>query len=320
LALRRTFHYIYDQGYMNELCNLATELYITERPAEGESVWPLISPNCPVVNRIIAQRYPSLLKHLLPIITPRELAARHLKERLYAERLFNEPIGVYDITSCAAEMISIREPVILSESYLDGALGIRELFKVIHKNLRETDENRVLHQSGGIGMGWGMSGGEIAGMNVGKCLAVSGIQETIRYLEKIELGLFSEIKYVELRACPEGCIGGPMAVKDRYQAKNDLQRLVRMFGVEKRINNADVQKAYREGWFFIDRKTFLARSESKRLSISEAIKRQEQVEKILGLLPGKECGICGSPDCRTFAEDVVDRRDSLENCPFLDFK
>jgi ferredoxin len=317
LALRRRFNYVYDQGYMNELYNLATEWYIQKHRSEEAPLWPLISPNCPVVNRIIIQRFESLMKHLLPIITPRELVAKHLKECLRSEGLPPESIGVYDVTPCAAEMISIREPILLPKSYLNGTLGMSELFKIVHKNLRETDRDKMLYQSGGIGVGWGMSGGEIEGLNLGKYLAVSGIQETIRYLEKLEMGLLSEIEYVEFRACPEGCIGGPMAVKDRHEAKNDLRRLVRMFGIEKRIHDADAQRLYSTGWFFIDRKDFLNRSESKRSSISDAIKRQGQVEKTLKLLPGKECGACGSPDCRTFAEDLVDGRTSLEKCVFM---
>ena len=105
-----------------------------------------------------------------------------------------------------------------------------------------------------------------------------------------------------------------MALKDRYQAKNDLKRLVRMFGVAKRIHEADAQRVFSSGWLFIERNAFLERRHSARLPVSEAIKRQAQVEETLKLLPGKECGACGSPDCRTFAEDVVDGRSSLENC------
>ncbi|MBN1831546.1 MAG: 4Fe-4S binding protein [Deltaproteobacteria bacterium] len=317
LALRRRFNYVYDQAYMNELFNLATEWYIRKHHSDEAPLWPLISPNCPVVNRIIAQRFQSLMKHLLPIITPRELVAKYLKERLRSEGVPLESIGVYDVTPCAAEMISIREPVTLQKSYLDGALGMSELFNIVHKSLREIDTSKVLHQSGGIGLGWGMSGGEIEGLNSGKYLAVSGIKETIRYLEKLEMGLLSDIEYVEFRACPEGCIGGPMALKDRYQAKNNLRRLVRMFGTAKRIHDADAERLFSAGWFFIDRKDFLERRDSKRLPISEAIRRQGEVEKTLKLLPGKECGACGSPDCRTFAEDVVDGRASLEDCVFV---
>ena len=72
MALRKAFRFVYDQGYSNELCNLATEIYLDETRLSENAVWPLISPNCPVVNRIIAYRYQSLLKNLLPIITPRE--------------------------------------------------------------------------------------------------------------------------------------------------------------------------------------------------------------------------------------------------------
>jgi Na+-translocating ferredoxin:NAD+ oxidoreductase RNF subunit RnfB len=52
----------------------------------------------------------------------------------------------------------------------------------------------------------------------------------------------------------------------------------------------------------------------KRLSIAEAIARQDRIESILQKLPGKECGQCGSPDCRTFAEDVADGKVNMECC------
>ena len=147
-------------------------------------------------------------------------------------------------------------------------------------------------------------------------LAVSGIQETIRYLEKIEMGQLRDIEYIEFRACTEGCIGGPMNAIDKYLAKNRLKRLSRMFGIEKRTKLAQIKKAYKAGWFFGDTKRARANTGSGRLSITEAIKRQGRIEEILQHLPSRECGACGSPDCRTFAEDVVEGRNSMENCPF----
>ena len=106
-----------------------------------------------------------------------------------------------------------------------------------------------------------------------------------------------------------------MTVADKYEAKRTLQKLVRIFGVEKRVKYEYARKLYEEGWFFSDRnKRVLLDDKSTSLSIPEAIKRQEKVEKILKLLPGKECSLCGSPDCQTFAEDVVDGRSSIESC------
>ncbi len=317
LALRKVFKYVYDQAHINELFNVATELYIQERRDKTGEIWPLISPICPVVNRLIAYRFPSLLAHIIPIVTPREIAARDLRRRLFCEAVFKtEDFGIYHVTPCSAKMISIKEPMFLESSFLNGALGINEVYEIVKKYVGKVDKNIMLHRSSGVGIGWGMSGGEIAGLDNGNYLAVSGMQETTRYLEKIEMGLLNDVEYVEFRACSEGCIGGPMTAADKYQAKHTLQKLVRMFGVEKRLQYAQAQKAYEEGWFFSEEKIMPPGELKPRLSISEAIRRQEQVEKIMRLLPEKQCGVCGSPDCRTFAEDVVDGRTTLNQCAF----
>ena len=39
--------------------------------------------------------------------------------------------------------------------------------------------------------------------------------------------------------------------------------------------------------------------------LMEAMRKMEKIEKLYSELPGFDCGSCGSPTCRTFAEDVV---------------
>jgi ArsR family metal-binding transcriptional regulator len=39
--------------------------------------------------------------------------------------------------------------------------------------------------------------------------------------------------------------------------------------------------------------------------IVEAMRKMDQMEEIVRSLPGYDCGSCGSPTCRTFAEDIV---------------
>lgn len=39
--------------------------------------------------------------------------------------------------------------------------------------------------------------------------------------------------------------------------------------------------------------------------IVEAMRKMERIEAIYKRLPGYDCGSCGSPTCRTFAEDIV---------------
>jgi ArsR family metal-binding transcriptional regulator len=91
-----------------------------------------------------------------------------------------------------------------------------------------------------------------------------------------------------------------------------------MFGDEKRIKYAYVKRLYEDGWFFTERHGLLETelTERNRSQILEGIEKFNKVEEILKLLPRKECGVCGSPDCRTFVEDVVDGRADLEDCIF----
>ena len=54
---------------------------------------------------------------------------------------------------------------------LDRAIGIGNIYEELSKAIQEVKDDRVLHYSGGIGLGWGISGGEIAGINA-RCIAV----------------------------------------------------------------------------------------------------------------------------------------------------
>jgi Na+-translocating ferredoxin:NAD+ oxidoreductase RNF subunit RnfB len=321
LAMRKAFDFVYDQSYTQELFNVATGLYINEQRSKDDAHWPLISPMCPVVNRLIAFRFPSLLKHILPFATPLEIVCREGKKWLSKKYECNpEDIKVFSVTACPAQMMAFNETLSGEISRIDGAIGINEIYDLIKSDIHEVqepDEHIVLNYLSGVGIGWAMSGGEVAGLDVGRHLAVSGIKTTIRYLQSMEMGLLKDIDYVELRACREGCIGGAFSVTDKYAAKNSLNKLIRIFGSEKRVNFSYAKKLYREGWFDTTRKLVPLSSKSSHLSIHEGIKRAEDIETLLKTLPRKECGVCGCPDCRTFAEDVVDGMTSIDKCIFM---
>jgi len=319
LGLKRMgFGYIHDQSYTSEIFNLAVELYIKENRERPEAPLPFISPVCPVVVSLIAYRFPSLLTHIPPLITPREIVAREGKTRLAARHPGSaDSFKVLHITPCPSKMICMKESILQEHSYLDAAIGINSIYEELRNNIQDVEDDIVLHHSGGIGLSWAMSGGEISGVDL-KCVAVSGLQETIRYLEKIEMGLLGNIDYVEFRACTEGCLGGPFTVMDKYQGKQHIQKMVRMFGVERRVKHGYIRKLYDKGWFFTD-KTPIEIGASRQRStadIARGIERQGRIEEILRRLPRKECGACGCPDCRTFAEDVMDGKAAIESCVF----
>ena len=321
LGLKRLgFLYVHDQAYTSEISSFATELYIRENRGKKDAPFPLISPLCPVVIKLIAYRFPSLLKHILPLATPRELVTREAKKR-GAEKYGRKPeeIKLLHITPCQAIADSVMEGTFREDPCQDKAIGINTIYEPLHRSIQELDDDRVLHHSGGIGLGWGMSGGEVAALDR-NCLAVSGLHETIQYLEKIEMGLLQDVDYVEFRVCGVGCLGGPFAVTDKYRAKNILQKLILIFGTERRIKYKYVIDLYNKGWFFSDKKPRPQEIKPTQLSsseISKGIERQNRVEEIFRLLSRKECGACGAPDCRTFAEDVVDGDTTLGSCVFL---
>jgi len=167
---------------------------------------------------------------------------------------------------------------------------------------------------------WGMSGGEIAGLRTENTFAVSGLKETIAYLEKIELGLFQDMDYLEFRSCPEGCLGGPLTAIDKYLAKSTVHKLVKRFGIGKRLSQEKAVRLYEKGVFFSDSKpsdlTRIFNINKEPLSIGSL----QKMEKLLDIIQGKDCSACGAPDCRTFAEDVIRGKASIDDCIILTYR
>ena len=52
-------------------------------------------------------------------------------------------------------------------------------------------------------------------------------------------------------------------------------------------------------------------------SMSESMRMMAEIQTLRQTLPGIDCGACGAPTCRAFAEDVVKGTAELSNCPIL---
>jgi NAD-dependent dihydropyrimidine dehydrogenase PreA subunit len=114
--------------------DFAPELALVNRAiADYVEKWhgphPLVSVSCPVVVRLVQVSYPNMLEQLVRIQPPRELAGRALKEK-YSKQLGvdrGEVAAIY-ITPCQAKTISILAPAEGAKSYLDGAIGISDVY------------------------------------------------------------------------------------------------------------------------------------------------------------------------------------------------
>jgi Fe-S-cluster-containing hydrogenase component 2 len=323
-ALRRIgFDEVYDLSSICELNCAATAEYLNEHARPR----PFITSACPVVVRLIQRRYPSLCGQILPIEPPREIAAKILRSILpKAVGVPAEKIGIIHITPCPAKMVSINNPATLAKSYLDGAISVRDIYPQILGSLRKSEEDAMMRHLfpetlfSGIGMGWSLSGGEIRGLKGHRAVAVSGIQDTMRVLDQVEAGLLQDVDLLECTVCPDGCIGGPLEVENRFLAKSRIMELVAAAGEHAVVDIKDVSRLYHKNFLSFDHPASPVEPRPLDRDPATAIRKAQRREKIFGALPRRDCGICGAPDCRTLADDIVRGFARMEDCPFVEGK
>ncbi len=326
LGLRHMgFQHTIDMSYFLEMFQFATEEFISRNRKSQTAPWPLISPVCPVVVRLIAFQFPNLLSNVLPVLRPVALMAREVKSRLIPEYSKNgKDVVLYYINPCPTKKDPTCLPARKRTVPAEMALGINDIYPALVKHVDQIQsaDNIPFYQTrseyetcatGNASM-WAMSGGEIADMDIDKSLAVSGMQETISYLEKIEMGLFQDIEYIEFRTCREGCLGGVLTAIDKYLAKGAAQKMIKRFGLGRRLHRENILRMYEKGEFQSEKKpsklTRLFGAHKEALSIESV----RQIEKVIDLIKGTDCTACGAPDCRTFAEDVVRGDATLKEC------
>ena len=274
------------------------------RNAQPED-YPIISSACPAIVRLIRVRFPDLLSHIIDIRQPMEVAAMVAKKEFCKKHNVEaKDVGCFFITPCAAKMTAIRNPIGHETSAVDGAISMLEIYGVLASHIKKnhTDSKRATASS--YGVGWASSGGEAAAVCPEHSMAVDGIENVIRVLEEIENNKLQDLVFFEGAACTGGCVGGPLTFENSYVARNAVQAL--MSGCDITHPDDKVNASYLGKYPLIADKAILPNS-VMRLDddIVEAMRKMEQMEEIVRSLPGYDCGSCGSPTCRTFAEDIV---------------
>jgi len=308
------FDYICDVSLVCESVSEALRLYLQEH----EGPWPVISSFCPAAIRLIQVRYPELTEHIARLEVPRELAAKEVKSELSRKlNIAPEKIEAVYFTSCPAKAVSIKQPAEKEKSWLDGSISIADIYSPLLSAIMSLGEEKSedeAHQPSAIGMGWPVLGGTCSLLEPESWVAVSGIIELTRILDDIEKSKLREVKYVEASFCLEGCIGGPLAVENAYVARVKTIRLENRYGKQPRIQKEEVQKLYREGHYFLERRIQPRPIKPLHPDIAKSIALMKEKEKIYNLLPRVDCGLCGCPTCLAFAEDVVKGLLNISDC------
>jgi Na+-translocating ferredoxin:NAD+ oxidoreductase RNF subunit RnfB len=299
------------------------DLAITDCVKKWPGPFPLISDSCPVVVRLVQVAYPSMVEQLLPIEIPREIAGREVKRKYSRELgLKLEEIAAIYITPCQAKSISILQPAEEGKSYLDGAIGISEIYNdILYRLRKETTKLKNGGQDNTLDLGelfhWGNPEGEFPNLSREHYLPLSGLTDVIRVFDDIEKGKLTNIEFLECHACLGGCVGGNLTVENLYVARSkDLHLKANMPKPTPEFER-EVARRY-AGEDFAMRSSIRPRSLARDVvDLRERVMRRKRAEEILKGLPLLNCGLCGAPSCKDHADDVASSRSEISDCVFL---
>lgn len=309
--LKLGFDDVFEVSAAAELVSAYTRNYMKKEGIKK----PLISSACPAVIRLICLRFPSLKENILPLLPPMEVAARLAREKALREHpeLRKSDIGVCFISPCPAKVSYVRNGFAGYESLVDVVVSIKDIYFQLISKMKYGEDVKSLSSSGVIGISWASSGGESTAIFNEDYLAADGIDNCNKVLDQIENGNIPPLEFIELNACTGGCVGGVLTIQNPFIAKARLQGLRRYLPVSQNFIPKGEENSLPEELLFNDLPVYRPISRLSD-SMQESMRMMSEIQKLKKELPGIDCGSCGAPNCRAFAEDIVKGNTTLENC------
>ncbi|EOC99842.1 [Fe-Fe] hydrogenase large subunit C-terminal domain-containing protein [Caldisalinibacter kiritimatiensis] len=305
------FDYVYDEGYAADISTTVIRNIIKDKNLPK----PVISSLCPAVLRLIQVRFPTLIDHIIKIESPMEIAARMARKEVMEKYGFkSEEIGVFYISQCPAKVASIKDPIGIKQSNLDGSISIKKIYGDIVRSTKSVEKVERIVRATPKGIDWARAGGQSRAIGVENYIAVDGIENVIKVLEEMELGKLDNIDYFEGLACVGGCVGGPLNVENPFIARNRIRRIS-----QGKSNIAEIDENYALELYEKGLITWTEEIQPKGVmkldtDIGNAIKKIEKIDELMNTLPGLDCGSCGAPTCYALAEDIVRGKAKLDDC------
>ena len=304
------FDQVFEVSKAAELVSAYTRMYLK---IDGVKK-PVISSACPAVVRLIGLRFPSLNDNIIHMLPPMEVAAKLARKEAKEKnpQLLDEEIGVCFISPCPAKASYVKNGFASYASQVDVVISISDIYFQLISTMKMDDNMELLSESGMIGIGWASSGGEATAIFNEDYLAVDGIDNVNRVLDQIENGNVPPLEFIELNACIGGCVGGVLTIQNPFVAKARMQTLRRYLPVSQ--NFIDSKKGYiPEDYLFNELPEYrpISRLSS---SMAESMRMMADIQRFKETLPGIDCGSCGAPTCRAFAEDVIKKTACPEDC------
>ena len=313
--LKIGFDDVYEVSKAAELVTAYTRTYLKLDVVKK----PAISSACPVITRLISLRFPSLSEHIIHMLPPMEVAARLAKEKALKEHpdLKPEEVGVCFISPCPAKASYVKNGFASYKSCVDEVISINDVYFQLISTMKKSDDVPQLSESGRIGIGWARSGGEATAIFNDAYLAADGIDNVIRVLDQLENGNIPSVEFIELNACTGGCVGGVLTIQNPFIAKARLQTLRRYLPISKNQISKEEGEYIPDYYLFDDLPEYMPISRLSD-SIAKSMRMLADIHSFKDTLPGIDCGSCGAPTCRAFAEDVIKKLACPEDCRLRD--
>lgn len=266
---------------------------------------PVISSACPAIVKLIQISYGNLVEQISPVLMPEEIAAARAVKAAMRLGYPREEIGVFVISPCSAKWEALK-----GNPDVDGVIGFQDVYFRLVTAMNKNRCPLELSSAGRLGMAWATSGGEADGVRTGQYLAADGVENCIEILEEIERDKLYFLDFVELNACPGGCVGGVCNIENPFLATSRIRTVNRTRPATE--PHADDANPYINESRY-ERDNVFRLSDNR----AEAMRIMQTIECIHSALPGVDCGSCGAPSCRAMAEDVVMYNKDMEACPFV---
>lgn len=279
---------------------------------------PLISSFCPAIVRLIQSRYPSLVDNIIRMKAPHDLGAYYAIDLLGKEGIEREEIGIFYASPCSAKMAAVERPLGEKVSVVDGLINMNELYNKVRKVIKKAKKRDSVALRKGLrrdGIVWSLPRGEARHFK-GRSMAVDGIHNVVKILERMENNEVPELDFLELRSCDQGCAGGILLTGNRFLTVERLQKRSKRYliaessddlcfnctAIKEKLNSGPIQPGY-----------VYALDTDRKL----ALEKLQKIDTILCQLPGIDCGACGAPNCHALAEDMVQGKAKMTDCVFL---
>jgi hypothetical protein len=105
-------------------------------------------------------------------------------------------------------------------------------------------------------------------------------------------------------------------MQNPFIAKARLQSLRRLLPISQNSLSKEESTYVSADYLFEDLPTYRPFSLLGN-TLAESMRMMADIQTIKSSLPGTDCGACGAPTCRAFAEDIVKKTACLDECPIL---